>query len=507
MAKRKRPDVPVDLEPTFDLPGLHIYDYEEELQSNGVKLIRLFTEPAKRSARRCPYCDSRNVYSNGFYHRELLDLPMFRQDVVIDFEYQQYRCKNCGRLYQDEITEIAGNKMQMTHRLREAIARDSLKYSFQTSAIINNVSNATAKYVFDEWSETQDEKRPALEAPRVLGIDEAHLGSGKKDMRGVFIDVEKGLLLDITSDRESETIADFILSLKDVENVKIVTMDMARSYRSVVYDVLGPKTVIVVDHFHVVQDLMKKVIKSRKLVVQKAGKPKLGNNADLMRVNLESLKDFQKEQLMDQFAIVPELAILYALKESFRSIYTCKTRTEAEDAYKRWCDMIPPRDPVSSSTQTDKKARQKKYEDRFDPIRVFKNTVDQWHKEIFNWFDHTYTNAATEAINGLIKITNRNGRGYAFEVLRHKLIYGLQADLIPTETVYIHKGDAANKNTATAYAYSDISADALQNFVRITRPRSLTYEECLPNIEGLLRAIETGQIYIGPEDLVDEEEE
>ena len=33
-------------------------------------------------------------------------------------------------------------------------------------------------------------------------------------------------------------------------------------------------------------------------------------------------------------------------------------------------------------------------------------------------------NAYTEAANGLAKIANRNGRGYSFEAIRAKIIYG-----------------------------------------------------------------------------------
>jgi hypothetical protein len=33
------------------------------------------------------------------------------------------------------------------------------------------------------------------------------------------------------------------------------------------------------------------------------------------------------------------------------------------------------------------------------------------------------TNAYTEALNGVIKVANRNGRGYSFEAIRAKVLY------------------------------------------------------------------------------------
>ena len=49
-------------------------------------------------------------------------------------------------------------------------------------------------------------------------------------------------------------------------------------------------------------------------------------------------------------------------------------------------------------------------------------TIENWKTEIFNYFSYSYTNATTEALNGLIKLMNKNGRGYSFEVLRAKTL-------------------------------------------------------------------------------------
>ena len=50
--------------------------------------------------------------------------------------------------------------------------------------------------------------------------------------------------------------------------------------------------------------------------------------------------------------------------------------------------------------------------------------VENWKPEILNFFGTGATNAYTEAANGLAKIANRNGRGYSFEAIRAKIIYG-----------------------------------------------------------------------------------
>ena len=49
--------------------------------------------------------------------------------------------------------------------------------------------------------------------------------------------------------------------------------------------------------------------------------------------------------------------------------------------------------------------------------------MDNWHIEIFNYFDHPDTNALTESINNQIKAIYRQGRGYSFEILRARALF------------------------------------------------------------------------------------
>ena len=46
----------------------------------------------------------------------------------------------------------------------------------------------------------------------------------------------------------------------------------------------------------------------------------------------------------------------------------------------------------------------------------------RWRRLILNYFEHPYTNAYSEALNGLVDQMNRAGRGYRFETLRAKAL-------------------------------------------------------------------------------------
>ena len=53
-------------------------------------------------------------------------------------------------------------------------------------------------------------------------------------------------------------------------------------------------------------------------------------------------------------------------------------------------------------------------------LSFMRNT--RWRRLILNYFEHPYTNAYSEALNGLVDQMNRAGRGYRFETLRAKAL-------------------------------------------------------------------------------------
>lgn len=100
----------------------------------------------------------------------------------------------------------------------------------------------------------------------------------------------------------------------------------------------------------------------------------------------------------------PLLHDLYHEKERFYAIWEGNpSRKNAEIAYDNWKSSLP--DNISPYFS--------------DLIRA----VDNWHTEIFNYFDYRVTNAFTECVNNHIKAIARQGRGYNFEVLRAMTLF------------------------------------------------------------------------------------
>ncbi len=99
----------------------------------------------------------------------------------------------------------------------------------------------------------------------------------------------------------------------------------------------------------------------------------------------------------------PELAAAYGLKEAFYNIYDLP-KAQAVAAFDAFPGTIP------ASLKAD--------------FKTLTTAMKNWRTEILAYFDHPITNAYTEALNGVAKTINRQGRGYTFEVLRARLLYG-----------------------------------------------------------------------------------
>ena len=121
----------------------------------------------------------------------------------------------------------------------------------------------------------------------------------------------------------------------------------------------------------------------------------------LRRRGLDATQEFLLSGWTENY---PLLHDLYHAKERFYDIWDSNlTRKQAETAYLDWKDSIP-NSICSYFADLDR-------------------AIDNWHKEVFNYFDRRITNAYTESANNHIKSIARHGRGYSFEVLRAKVLF------------------------------------------------------------------------------------
>ena len=352
----------------------------------------LFTVEAKNPPNCCPECGSIFIYKHGKTERFVRDLNAFGKRVGINIIGNRYKCQDCSTTFSESYQSI-DDRDKITIRLRNYIQEQSLKKPFANIADEFGISSTTVKRIFTEYVKEQ-EAQMIFATPRILGIDEIHLN---KQMRAVFTDIEGLKVLDILPKRNKEDIIAFLMKLPNKDAVLMVI----------------PHAKLVVDKFHVIQYAniaMENARKSFRSTLTDKQRKQLMHERFILLKNKEDLTPQEQWNLQIWFVTFPTLKVAYNLKEGLRDMYLCKTKEQAIEYYRQWKSSIPK---------------------DMQPFLDITKIIDNWSTEIFNYFDYFVTNAFTESINNLIKHIEKAGRGYSFEVLRAKVLFGTKATIKP----------------------------------------------------------------------------
>lgn len=444
--KRDKIEIPLDysqMRHVHPVPHLNIPDIVEDecLEPVDDSNYRVFichgTQPWYNKV--CPHCGSIRADNNGYTDNPRLvhDVNVGITQIDIVLYVDRAECKDCGKSYSRQFEGIIPGK-QMTSRLLDQIRRDAIRRPFREVGDMFGYSDTTIGSIFDDYMKELESERGPIIAPHALGIDEKHIVNA---MRAIFVDLDSGELLEMRPNNGRDDIISTIESMVDYDkNIKVVTMDMSNGYRAYVQECL-PNAKIIVDKYHVYQDLYQKVAKSRTKILEEIGarigaiedpeeKKRLGAIRDLankysylFKFKVEKLneKSFRVAAMADLCSTFPEFNHLRLIKEGFELIYDCIKRSDAENTYNEWAMLIP---PSGSKQIAEWEAEYGIKADLFADFRAFRTAMRNWHKEVFNYFDISceYTNAAAEGTNKLIQNINDQGNGYSFERLRGKAI-------------------------------------------------------------------------------------
>lgn len=371
-----------------------------EVRENDLDYLILAESTAKPTC--CPACQSLDYNKHGTREPVFMDIPIHGKRVGIKVIRQRYRCKPCGNVFIDPLIGMNEDHM-MTARLVRFIEEESLKRTFTSIADDVGIHEKTIRKVFKNQVDRYEAQYKA-ETPEWLGIDEIHVLGNP---RCVLTNVKEHTLIDMLKTRTKPVVVDYLMKMPDRQRIEVVTMDMWMPYREAVEGAL-PQAKIVVDRYHVVRLANKGLDDFRKAL--KAGMS-VSQRRQLMRdryILLKRKRDLQPKDLLlleTWLGNIAELKTAYELKEMFFNIYEIQGKKQAEDRYATWRDTVQANPEIEPFFH--------------DAIRA----VDNWHDQVFNFFDFQITNGYTEAMNGLIKIANRIGRGYSFEAIRAKMLF------------------------------------------------------------------------------------
>ncbi|MBN8968975.1 MAG: ISL3 family transposase [Rhizobiales bacterium] len=367
------------------LEGLMNLGYEER---DGALVVHAELRDPQTPTCTCP---NPKVRKHGKRAVEFKDHPIQRQPVFLRINRQRYRCEGCKMTLMEDLPGIDTNRL-MTVRFRNQLAIDAIPRTFRDAGLLNGVEESLARRIFHSYAAKRLENY-TFELPRVLGMDEKVIQGSPRFVMG---DVETRKMLDLQPSRRLLDLEAYLHTLDGREKVEVITQDMYWAYKTI-NERFFRRAMVVIDKFHVVRYANLAVESVRKSVQAKLaneGRVSLKRKIRLLAARPENLSEQGKYALKSLLSDYPAIGTAVTCKEWFYDIYQCQNRAEAERAYQAWLDLLPP-----------------EMEKHFKPILSFMKNR-RWRQLIFNYFEHPYTNAYIESLNGLIDQINRAGRGY-----------------------------------------------------------------------------------------------
>lgn len=355
----------------------------------------------------CPSCN-KPMYRHGRRANVFADTPMQMRPVRLEISRPRYRCTSCGTMVTPELTFL-DERRRATKRLVDAIRERCLGMTFhaladQTGLAVNTIKNIAHDLIEDL------ERTVRYETPVIMGIDEVNLAGG---MRCVITNLATNNAFQMLEFRTQEHLKPFFKNLPDREKVEWVCTDMWRPFKRSFSKYL-PNARLVIDKFHVVamaSEALETVRKKYQATLEKAERIKVKKSIRWLTLKRPSnLSPAEVEALNVVREIIPELAVAYDFKEAFYRIYDDPDKASAMRAFEAWENSLPD-------------------DSALDGFRGLAKTVHNHYEDIFAYWDSPsrITNAYTEGLNGLIKVANRMGRGYSYEIIRAKMLYAKYA--------------------------------------------------------------------------------
>ncbi len=246
-----------------------------------------------------------------------------------------------------------------------------------------------------------------LPTPQILGIDEFALRKGHR-YDTILCDLESRDVLEVSSGRKKEEVVKLLERLSNPDAVQAVSMDMSASFRPAVQEAL-PKAQIVVDHFHVIQHVMKafrKVLSS--WAHKKEGMILLHGKQHLFLRPKERLTEGEMQEREKIGARLPALEKAWQLKEALRTWYATSTVADAAQNLDVWIKQVQEEGP--------------------DALREALSPFKNWKQEIlafFHFLPLLVSNGFVEGKNNRTKTMMRQAYGYRNRYnLRMRILLG-----------------------------------------------------------------------------------
>ena len=322
---------------------------------------------------------------------------------MLRLDLRKSRCLDCGRSFRQRIPGIQPFQ-RASESFQEMVYQQHLD-GINRSCLgrRKGIGAATVQRYFQRHLQRRARQDHAPMCPKVLGIDE-HFFTRKKGYATTLCDLKNHRIYDVTLGRSAAALESYFLALEGKQQVRIVCMDLAAVYRSIVREHF-PQAVIVADRFHVIR-----LINHHFLACWREIDPAGSRNRglmSLMRRHRHNLKPDQKLRLQAYLAEHPALNVIYRFKQRLCYLLLKKRKT------RRQCQKLIPRflRAVDELRQSG-----------LAQLVTLGDTLHAWREEIARMWRFTRSNGITEGFHNKMETITRQAYGFRnFENYRQRV--------------------------------------------------------------------------------------
>lgn len=435
---------------------------------NGDACIDIFLMPS--DSMECPECGGTKHRVKNYVLKRINHSILTDRRCTIHYHARRYECSLCHRtFYEHNPFTFKSSRISVKTVMQVLDDLKNQNETFTSVAVRHNLSPTTVASIFDHH--VQVSRKPL---PERLNFDECYAMKTKGSAYVcMLVDHRSAQPIDLLPSRRKDHLVSYFqnIPLEERKNVKVCCFDMYDTYRSVMKMCL-PNAIGIVDRFHMIQELTRRIDRIRIRVMKKFGGSKKDKTSDeyyllkrfswLLYKNAfdedkyGSLLDPNRNRLYNQhfktnlnyyeirnklFAVDPVLKTASDIRDSFNDFYNKSTKENAAEKLNEMIETFRTCD--------------------IPELTSFAQTLIKWHNEILNYFGnygYYYTvnqeagrvvpqnirisNAIIENRNAILKILKKNANGYTnFVRFRNRALYVLIKDERPTAYPMILKED------------------------------------------------------------------
>lgn len=341
----------------------------------------------------CPHCGEQKLRLRDRRVRRPRHESWGLRRCRLELESRKWQCRACGRSFWQRFPGLQP-RLRATEPFRRSVCQKHFDgISRARLGQRERLSGATIERWFLWYLKLLAGERISRECPRVLGIDE-HFFSRRHGYATTFCDLKNHKVHDVVLGRSEASLESYLERLEGKQQVEVVCMDLAASYRALVRKHF-PQARIVADRFHVIRTVNHHFFALWKEIDPVGAKNR--GLVSLMRRHGHHLSQTQRERLGAYLSQRPALEAVYAFKQRLTCLLLEKARN-----HKR-CRKLARRFLASVVALRCC---------GFTPLIQLGNTLHAWREEIACMWRFTRNNGIIEGFHNKMEVLQRQAYGF-----------------------------------------------------------------------------------------------